>query len=120
MNYHESTKPKRLKIQIRDSTELSTLIVDGLSIIKWIDTGDQYEFKVEDKRDFLSPADSYLLRLSKNPTPKHEYVLEILDSGYWHSTGLLLTIGEIKIRRLFYKRCIELITELENYKKQIV
>lgn len=111
---------KRLKIQIKDSTDIAALEVDGLSIVEWLECEDTYEFKTEYKPDFLSGGKKYLFKLSKDHTPKENYALEIMDSGYWHPQGYSISIGEVRIRRLFYKRCIELINELEEYKSKIV
>lgn len=106
----------RLTIKIKDSTDIAAMEVDGMSISQWIDMTGDYEFKVEYKSDFLSDPKTYLFKLKKESDSKGQYELAVLDGPMWYPVRMLLELGEIKIRRLFYKRCIDLINELEESK----
>jgi hypothetical protein len=107
LNYTDETpKEKRLKIAIKSTDKLYALDVDGLTITDWVDMHNIYAFKGKLWTDINT--ETYLFRLYKNSI-KGLYYLEIMTSGGHWTHSIELVLSEIKIKRLFYKKCIELI-----------
>ena len=113
----EKKKLKRLNLRIKDRNELFSWVVDGFKISEFIELENHYEFKGE-YISYDGLPDFYLFKLEKISEPdsdKASFKLRMYERSDW-GTPVLLSLSEIKIRRLFFKKCIEMI-EFYEYNK---
>lgn len=92
------------KLTIQNVYKTEGLNIVGVSIDEWLTLTDRY--------DFLSHSHGhkwmYTLNRIANPDNKYELRLIVSDGSVYTT---LLDIGEIKIKRLFYKHINNLVVE---------